>query len=44
LREADTNLGWARVSINGVSDGKQLMPDDNRDLCEPTANIDEEGP
>jgi hypothetical protein len=34
LREADNNLGWARVSINGTSDGKQLMPDDNRDLCE----------
>jgi hypothetical protein len=28
LREADNNLGWARVSI------KHLMPDDNRDLCE----------
>jgi hypothetical protein len=34
LREADNNLGWACVSINGASDGKQLMPDDNRDLCE----------
>jgi hypothetical protein len=34
LREADNNLGWARVSVNGASDGKQLMPDDNRDLCE----------
>jgi hypothetical protein len=21
-------------SINGVSDGRQLMPDDDRDLCE----------
>ena len=34
FRESDNNLGWARVSINGASDGKQLMPDDNRDLCE----------
>jgi hypothetical protein len=34
LREADNNLGRARVSVNGASDGKQLMPDDNRDLCE----------
>jgi hypothetical protein len=34
LREADNNLGWARVSVNGASDGKQIMPDDNRDLCE----------
>jgi hypothetical protein len=34
LRESDNNLGWAHVSINGASDGKQLMPDDNRDLCE----------
>ena len=34
FRESDNNLGWARVSINGVVDGKQLMPDDSRDLCE----------
>jgi hypothetical protein len=34
LRESDNNLGWARVSVNGASDGRQLMPDDNRDLCE----------
>jgi hypothetical protein len=34
FREADDNLGWAHVSINGASDGKQIMPDDNRDLCE----------
>jgi hypothetical protein len=34
FREADNNLGWAHVSVNGASDGKQLMPDDNRDLCE----------
>ena len=34
LRESDNNLGWARVSINGISDGKQLLPDDSRDLCE----------
>ena len=29
-----TNFGWAHVHINGVSDGKQLVPDDDRDLCE----------
>jgi hypothetical protein len=34
FRESDNNLGWARVKINGASDGKQLMPDDERDLCE----------
>jgi hypothetical protein len=34
FREADNNLGWAHVSVNGVSDGKHIMPDDNRDLCE----------
>ena len=34
FREADNNLGWARVHINGASGDKQLMPDDNRDLCE----------
>jgi hypothetical protein len=34
LREADSNLGWARVHINGASGDKQLLPDDNRDLCE----------
>jgi hypothetical protein len=34
LREADNNLGWAHVSVIGASDGRQLMPDDNRDLCE----------
>jgi hypothetical protein len=34
LREADNNLGWAHISINGASDGKQLIPDENRDLCE----------
>jgi hypothetical protein len=34
FRESDNNLGWARVSINGAVDGKQLMPDDSRDLCE----------
>jgi hypothetical protein len=34
LREADNNLGWARVHVNGASGGKQLMPDDDRDLCE----------
>jgi hypothetical protein len=34
LREADNNLGWARVHINGASGDKQLLPDDDRDLCE----------
>jgi hypothetical protein len=34
FREAENNLGWARVSISGAIDGKQLRPDDNRDLCE----------
>jgi hypothetical protein len=34
LREADSNLGWARVHINGASGDKQLLPDDDRDLCE----------
>ena len=41
-------MGWARVSVNGASDGKQLMPDDNRDLCEicwsPLPDVDEKGP
>jgi hypothetical protein len=30
----DNNLGWARIHINGASGDKQLMPDENRDLCE----------
>ena len=30
LREADNNLGWARIHINGASGDKQLMPDENR--------------
>jgi hypothetical protein len=34
LREADSNFGWARVHINGASGDKQLLPDDDRDLCE----------
>ena len=34
FREADINLGWAHVTVNGASDGKQLMPDVDRDLCE----------
>jgi len=34
LREADNNLGWALIHINGASGDKQLMPDENRDLCE----------
>jgi hypothetical protein len=34
FRESENNLGWARVTVNGQSDGKQLMPDVERDLCE----------
>jgi len=34
FREADNNLGWAHVGVNHAVDGKQLRPDDNRDLCE----------
>ena len=34
LRETDNNLGWARIHINGASGDKQLMPDENRELCE----------
>jgi hypothetical protein len=34
FRDSDINLGWARVSVNGASDGRQLMPDDNRDPYE----------
>ena len=33
FRESDNNLGWVRISVNGASGGKQLMPEDNRDLC-----------
>ena len=32
FREADSNLGWAHVTVNGASDGKQLMPNVDRDL------------
>ena len=34
LREPDNNVGWAHVHINGASGDKQLLPDDDRDLCE----------
>jgi hypothetical protein len=34
LRESDSNLGWTHLHINGADGGKQLMPDDDRDLCE----------
>jgi hypothetical protein len=34
FREADSNLGWAHIQINGTDGGRQLMPDDARDLCE----------
>jgi hypothetical protein len=30
FRETDNNLGWAHVKINGASDGKQPMPNDER--------------
>src|SRR2546423_1742303 len=33
-READDNVGWAHVHVNGATGGKQLMPDEDRDLCE----------
>jgi hypothetical protein len=34
FREPDNNPGRAHVHINGLTDGKELLPDDNRDLCE----------
>jgi hypothetical protein len=34
LRSSDNNLGWAHVRVNGAAEGRQLMPDDERDLCE----------
>lgn len=34
FREADDNLGWTHISVNGASDGKQIIADDSRDLCE----------
>jgi hypothetical protein len=34
FRESDGNLGWAHVTVNGASDGKQLMPNVEKDLCE----------
>jgi hypothetical protein len=34
FREADHNLGWAHVTVNGASEGKQLMSAEERDLCE----------
>lgn len=34
LREADSNLGWAHINVNGKLQGKQLLADYNRDLCE----------
>lgn len=34
FRESDTDLGWAQINVNGASDGKQLMPDLKKDLCE----------
>ena len=34
FQEADSNLGWAHLTVNGASDGKQLMPNVDRDLCD----------
>ena len=34
LRKSDTDLGWAQITVNGASEGKQLMPDLKKDLCE----------
>ena len=34
FREANSNLGRAHVTVNGASDGKQLIPNVDRDLCE----------
>ncbi|MDE2469946.1 MAG: hypothetical protein KGL35_14690 [Bradyrhizobium sp.] len=34
LRESDNNFGWASIHVNGATGGRQLMPDDDRDLCE----------
>jgi hypothetical protein len=31
FRESDDSLGWAHVSVNGIGDGRRLIPDDNRD-------------
>jgi hypothetical protein len=33
-READTNLGWARIQISGASGKLEIKPDETRDLCE----------
>jgi hypothetical protein len=33
-READTDFGWASVSIQGRSETNQLLPDEHHDLCE----------
>ena len=46
FREADNNLGWAHVTVNGASDDKQLDAGRQsrpvRDLLESTADADEE--
>ena len=34
FREADSNFGWAKIKVNGSAEGRQLMPDVDRDLCE----------
>jgi hypothetical protein len=34
FRESDDDLGWAHVRVNGAAAGRQLIPDDERDLCE----------
>jgi hypothetical protein len=34
FRESPDALGWAHVAVNGTADGKQIMADEKRDLCE----------
>ena len=32
--DADDNVGWAHVHVNGATGGKRLMPDEDQDLCQ----------
>jgi hypothetical protein len=34
FRKSDSNLGWVHILVNGAAEGRQLMPDDERDLCD----------
>jgi hypothetical protein len=34
FRKSDTDLGWAQITVNGASGGKQLMLGLKKDLCE----------